>query len=441
MWEIVSGKNDGYPIWQNGISSPAVLWVGNLPSKLWRIVRGVNDDYPYKWYQIAVQSGYIYTDNADIGSDASLRDYIDGGTGDNINDIIKYNGDDILPDFTSPRSILGDAFTTFYGLSVYDVLDVANALGNAPSSFWDALGTTTDNKYTNLIPYVVGFKWYPFHIPDIADTQISEIQFGFSSDAKISLTGTQGYESYKIKTAEKTYYHGQLQIPTKFDSPCFLDYEPFTNTEIYLPYIGVVTVHARDIVGHIVTCRSVIDLSSGMITYFIANENYTIYQGSAQIGSDIMLAGNDIYSQSQKYVSAVMQSASNAVRGSVNIVGSIITKNPFEISGAVLNTAKNATTDAISIADAKHGIPQTVGNGSGFGATFCNPYPSIMIKRPAVTIPSSYGHSTGYVCNYTSKLSNVSGYTVIANPDLSDISESPEMMSELFDILTTGFYA
>ncbi len=477
IWQITAGQNDGYPLyddgattslslWMNGVELPNHLWRiipdtnddyptlsfdwvditsifdGIIPVSIWRIVDGINDNYPYRWYQIAVESGYINQGDAVIGSDTDMQEYIDDVvSGDNVFDDIKYTGETITPDFSSPRSMLGDAFTTFYGLSVYDVLDVASGLGTAPATFWQALGTATDYKFTNLIDYVVGFKWYPFHIPDVTDTHITSVQFGFSTDSALSISSDTGYESYKISSAEKQYYHGEIYIPTKYDKFCYLDTEPYSNVAVYLPYVGEITLHSRDIIGQRVTIRSVLDLSTGMLSYYVSNENYTCYQGSAQIGSDIMIAGNDIYTQSQKYVGAVLQTSQNAVRGIVGLTGAIVSKNPVAIGETAMNFGNTIAHDAMSIADAKHAIPETVGSGSGFGATFCNPYPSIIVKRPAVVIPATYGKTTGYACSYTARLSSVSGFTVCKNPDLSGISESPAMLNELYNILSTGFYA
>lgn len=476
IWQITAGQNDGYPLydegastslslWMNGIELPNHLWRiiqdvnenyptlpfdwieiekpfdGIIPVGLWRIVDGINDGYPYRWYQIAVESGYINQGDAVIGSDSDMKNYIDSKTdGTNVFDDITYNGENILPDFSSPRSMLGDAFTTFYGLSVYDVLDISTGLGNAPTTFWQALGTATDSKFTNLIDYVVGFKWYPFHIPDSLDTQINAVQFGFSADSTLQITSASGYESYKISSAEKIYYHGEIYIPAKFENVCYLDVEPYTNVSVYLPYVGEITLHARDIIGHTINVRSVLDLSTGMISFYISNENYTCYQGTAQMGADIMIAGNDIYTQSQKYAGAVLQSAQNAVRGAVGLTGAIVSKNPVAIGESVMDVGKTIAQDAMSISDAKHAIPETVGSGSGFGATFCNPYPTIIVKRPAVVIPGTYGKTTGYTCSFNARLSTLTGFTVCNNPYLSGINDSPEMMNELYHILTSGIY-
>ena len=476
IWQITAGQNDGYPLydvgataslttWMTGVDLPNKLWRiiqdvnddyptlpfdwieitksfdGIIPVGLWRIVEGINDGYPYRWYQIAVEFGYINQGDAVIGSDSDMKNYIDSKTdGTNIFDDIKYNGENILPDFSSPRSMLGDAFTTFYGLSVYDVLDIASGLGSAPATFWQALGTATDSKFTNLIDYVVGFKWYPFHIPDLSDTQITAVQFGFSADSTLAITSDLGYESYKISSAEKIYYHGEIYIPTKLEKVCYLDVEPYTNVSVYLPYVGEITLHSRDIIGHTINVRSVLDLSTGMISFYVSNENYTCYQGFAQVGADIMIAGNDIYSQSQKYVGAVLQSAQNAVRGTVSLTGAILSKNPVAIGESIMDAGKTIANDAMAIADSKHAIPETVGSGAGFGATFCNPYPSIIVKRPAVVIPVSYGKTTGYTCSFTARLSTLTGFTVCNNPDLSGINDSPEMMNELYHILSSGIY-
>ena len=387
---------------------------------------------PWQMYGVDISEN-TYDDDTKPVPDAPIEG--------NVFDSITYTGEKNLPDFSSPRSMLGDAFTTFYALSVYDVLDIANEIGNAPNSFWQALGTASDTKYSNLIQYVVGFKWYPYRIADVTDSQVQSVQFGFSGDSSVSLTSPQGFESYKLGSAEKTYYHGTVTVGYKNgENATFLDYEPYANVCLYLPYIGQISVQARDVIGHTLTCRSVVDLACGMITFYVSNENTTLYTGSAQIGCDIMLAGNDVYTQSQKYVSAVLQSAQSASRGLVSGLTAITSKNPFLIAETASEIANTGVTDALTIAESKQGIPQTVGSGSGFGSTFCSPYPCVFVKRPAVVFPATYGKTTGYACNFAARLGTLTGFTVCQNPDLSGISETPSMMMELYSLLTSGIY-
>ena len=65
-----------------------------------------------------------------------------------------------------------------------------------------------------------------------------------------------------------------------------------------------------------------------------------------------------------------------------------------------------------------------------------------MVERDCIKIPSDYGHTVGYIsCTYA-KVSELSGYTEIENPDLSGISGINESeMQLLSDTLKSGFYA
>lgn len=475
IWQITTGQNDGYPLYDNGASTSISLWISGveLPSTLWRIIQevndnyptlpfdwlentnlfdgiipvglwrifeGINDGYPYQWYQMAVESGYINQGDVIIGSDTDMHNYIDNK--DKTDDEItteKHNAENSLPLISGIRTVSGDAFSTFYRLSMYHVAELGRLISQMPQTFWEALGTATDYKQSNILDYLISLKWYPLNINDSTDIATPDLQFGFNGSAKITFTAAG--TSYKIGNINRIYDMGTITIPYRAATQSFLDLEPYTSVSAYLPYIGTVSLQANDVMGYAITCTYIVDLTTGMCTGILDNGTDTIYIGTGKIGVDISVSGNDILTQSEKMASSYIGAASSAVNSTLSLVASTAAEDAAGMIAASTSAVANIATSAIGIANAKRGIPETVGSASGFGGGYTHQSPYIRVQRPAVSIPGKYGHDMGYVCNRSYTIGSLSGYTVCSNPDLSGIAATAAELDMIKSILCTGFYA
>ena len=350
----------------------------------------------------------------------------------------KRTGDDTLPNFTL-HVVSGDAFSNFYKLAYYNVSEMGQLISANAQTFFEALGTATDYKQSNILDYIVSFRWYPVPIADATiDTATNEIQFGYNGASKLTFTNIG---CYLLSNANRIFDLGSIYVPYRTSEQSFLDLEPYTRVSMYLPYIGTVTLQSNQVLGHTINCRYVIDIVTGVGTAIVDNGFDTIYIGTGKIGVDISVSGNDIITQSASLISGLASMTTGISHNAVQLAGSAISGNVAGVGTAVVDTIADVASSALTIASAKRGNPQTVGQGSGFGCAYTHQRPYITVLRPAVSIPAKYGHDVGYVCNRTYTLGTISGFTICKNPDLSGLSESPEMLNELYNILTTGFYA
>lgn len=352
----------------------------------------------------------------------------------------KHNNENSMPMVTGLRTVSGDAFSTFYELSLYHVAALGNLLSQMPSTFWEALGTATDPKQSNLLDYLISLKWYPLNIDDSTDTPTTTIQFGFNGVSRIDLSQTPG-TSYKLSSVNRIYNMGSVTVPYRHTQQTFLDLEPYTSVSAYLPYIGTVALQANDVVGYTINCYYIVDLTTGMCTGILDNGTDTIYIGTGKIGVDISVAGNDVLTQSEKMASSYLGAATGAVNNVLSLGSAVASENVAGAAGAAASGIADLATSAISVANSKRGIPETVGAASGFGGGYTHQTPYIKVLRPAVSIPASYGHDVGYVCNKDSTIGALTGYTVCQNPDLSGIPATAAELDMIRSILCSGFYA
>lgn len=343
-----------------------------------------------------------------------------------------------LPDFTSIRRVSGNAFNSFYKIPLVGVEEMGYLLSQSANSFWQALGTATDDKQSNLLDYVISLKWYPVDF-DLG-TSGHIIQFGYNGNAQLQFSS--GVVIEKIDYCYQYVSMGSVFVPTYLDNTSFLDFEPYTECMIYLPYIGFASVPSNKVIGHTISFDYIIDITTGIATAFVSNGQTVIFTSSGQIGVDIAVSGNDIITQSQQISSAVISGTTKLLSGAMSAGFSVATENTAGAIGSIAGTMSGIAETAISVASAKRGKPMSVSSGSGFGASFNPQTPCILVERDCIKIPYDYGHTVGYISGTYAKVSDLSGYTELENPDLSGISGINESeMQLLSDTLKSGFYA
>lgn len=346
-----------------------------------------------------------------------------------------------LPNLNRIRSIGAGGFMSYYLLSMSGLLDIEAGLKNAPSTFWEAIGTATDTKMTNLLQYISSLKWYPIDILSgnygyYPDTSVSEITFGFSPDAKFSFATSQ----YKLGSTIRVYHMGSISIPYKLGHETFLDKDPYTTVQVWLPFCGLYPIKSDYVVGNTLAFTYIIDLVTGMCTAIVTNDRNTLLNVTGKIGVDYAVTGNDIITQSERMSGAYINGALSAISGGISLGSNVASGN---VAGSVVSGASligNIAKSSIDIASAKRAVPQAVSSGSGFGSAFAPETPCIIVNPPAIKIPSDYGHTTGYVYNQFAKISSMSGFIVCDNPDLSNIIATQAEKNEIYSLLTSGIY-
>lgn len=346
-----------------------------------------------------------------------------------------------LPNLNRIRSIGAGGFMSYYLLSMSGLLDIAAGLKNAPSTFWEAIGTATDTKMTNLLQYISSLKWYPIDILSgnygyYPDTSVSDITFGFSPDAKFSFATSQ----YKLGSTIRVYNMGSISIPYKLGHETFLDKDPYTSVQVWLPFCGLYPIKSDYVIGNTISFTYIIDLVTGMCTAIVTNDRNTLLNVTGKIGVDYAVTGNDIITQSERMSGAYINGALSAISGGISLGANVASGN---VAGSVVSGSSllgNIAKSSIDIASAKRAVPQAVSSGSGFGSAFAPEIPCIIVNPPAIKIPSDYGHSTGYVYNQLAIISSMSGFIVCDNPDLSNIIATQSEKNEIYSLLTSGIY-
>lgn len=404
----------------SGITDGIMLQGGDIPSS---VQSGIDDIIQHTPYTPVTP-----TPPGPAPSDDGIDD-TDKGTGTN------------LPAFGLKLAGAG-GFMSYFLLGMSGLTALATALSTTAQSFWAALGTATDFRTSNLLQYISSLKWYPIDILAgnqglYADIDTTDITFGFDSNAKLPL----GTSIKKLGTTIRVYNMGAVQIPYKLGDETFLDKDPYSTVQVWLPFCGMYPVKSDFVVGNTIAFYYIIDLVTGMCTALVTNGQQTLLNVSGKIGVDYAVTGNDIITQSERMAGAYVNSALSAISGGINLGTSIASENAIGAVTASAGLLGDIAKSSIDIASAKRAVPVAVSAGSGFGSSFAPNTPCVIVNPPAIRLPADYGHAQGYVYNQTVSIGSVSGFTVCDNPDLSGIPATATELDMIRSILTSGFYA
>lgn len=249
----------------------------------------------------------------------------------------------------------------------------------------------------------------------------------------------------------------------------FLDYEPHTKIELYLPWgTGFVSVDPGQCLPGILRVVTNIDLNKGSCVHNVfGNNGCVIGTYAGQCSQQIPIISNDYAS---KIAGVVTTATSLAVAGAAGAVGaaksadrafdSFVSQNPLGVGGVPgdwmdrLNSTVNqaavrgfsegarqpAKLAAASSVAALRRTSNIARNGSftdGSAALGCQ-YPYIILSRPSQSVPKEYGSHYGYPSNIYTQLSDLKGYTEVGEIHLNGIDATDPEISELDKILKGG---
>lgn len=203
----------------------------------------------------------------------------------------------------------------------------------------------------------------------------------------------------------------------------YLDYEPFTKAEIYLPYIGTHPIAVDDIMGKAVHVEYHVDILSGACVAYVqctgGKLDSVLYNFVGQCSSSIPITGNDW---------------TNVVNGVLSIAGSIGTMvatggaaAPFAV-GEIASSAVNSMKPTV----------EKSGSVSGTGGLMGIQKPYLILTRPRQAVPKNQYKYTGYPAYINRKLSDLKGYTEVDQIHIEGVYATEQEYSELDSLIRSG---
>ena len=343
---------------------------------------------------------FVKTDSGD-GSTFTAHDGTKGSDGYTKDDDKGYDDNKDKDDDDDDTHVLSSGIgvlTSTFHMTKERIVQLGQFLWG--SSIFDEFSLINNNPIENII----SCKAIPYAIS--GTTQ--EITLG---NVKTGVNGEKISQNFSKQTI------GTVAIAEHYKN--FLDYAPYTNVIIYLPYIGFKELDTSLVMGKTLKIEYTIDVITGGCLAQIYVGKIRLYEFTGNIGVDIPITASNRAQVESAYISAGVGVVSSAMNG-----------------------------NAIGVADSIIGAATSQYHYSGTG----NPSPScvsstnrtcyVVIDRPQYQQLSAFNHTRGRMCCLSKTIGSLRGYTVCdKNVDISGVSATDEEKEEIVNILSSGFFA
>lgn len=231
---------------------------------------------------------------------------------------------------------------------------------------------------------------------------------------------------------------GSTTIRPHFNN--FLDYAPYTKIELYLPYVGFVTLNNSEVIGKTIRIKYAVDLYSGKCTAFVTAGNSTaetiILTRTGDMGVQIQIAGSSGAEISRRLLNLGAQTAQNTVNYAAGLAGSIATGN---VVGGITQTSSYLSSTALNAVTAMQQPVIRSGSTSPANNLYAPQYAYIVYTRPKISRPVNYNHHYGRPCGKQYQLSELSGYTVVDTCHMKGFTTATKSeIDEIESLLKSG---
>lgn len=198
-----------------------------------------------------------------------------------------------------------------------------------------------------------------------------------------------------------------------------LDYAPYTNIEIYLPFIGIKPLKIEDCMRKTLQVKYNIDISTGAL---VAN---------IKCGQSVLYKFNGSFMNQIPVTSRVYDAIEQLVKGAAQVGTAAIMGNAPGAVAATISTAVNVALSKAQVTRA--------GDLSGIPGVLDDFVPYLIIHRPAQSLANNFKGFKGYPSNITATLGSLNGYTEVEYIHLTGIDGATDTeLAEIENLLKNG---
>lgn len=309
-------------------------------------------------------------------------------------------GDDVgipeLPDISATST----GFITLFNPSISQLNNLCNYMWS------DLFDLDTFKKiFADPMQCILGLSIVPLDVPS-----------GGSAHVKVGNIDT----GVSMTKAAKQYVEvdcGSVSIEEYSGS--YLDYDPYTEIQIYLPYVGIHPLKTDDVMGKTVTIKYHVDILSGACVAYVKCGASVLYSFVGQCSSSIPITGNDW---------------TNVINGALSIAASI---GSMVATGGATAPTQIANIASTAVNSMKPQVEKS-GSMSGTGGLMAIQTPYLIITRPHLAIPEGQNRYTGYPSYINVLLGSIKGYTEVEKIHLDNIPCTESELNEIEKLLKGG---
>lgn len=228
-----------------------------------------------------------------------------------------------------------------------------------------------------------------------------------------------GVASATVSNQYTTIDCGTIKLSEKFYN--VFDYSPYTEINLYLPFIGIVRLDVGDVMRSSIHIVYHVDVLSGAclaeVKVIRDGSGGTLYQYSGNASVTLPIS-------SGSYMGIVSSIA--GIAG--GIVGTIAS------GGAALPMIASAAGSALNARTRVEHSGSFSGNAGAMGGKI----PYLIVSRPQTALAKDFGHYIGYPANFTATIGSCKGYIKVVESHLENINATNSELEEIDSILKEG---
>ena len=239
--------------------------------------------------------------------------------------------------------------------------------------------------------FVIGLYQLPIDIPSFCTTSQEKIVLG-----KLETNAV----GKKLLTVNRRIHLGDYFISDNCGNN-FLDYSPYTEIKLYIPFCGMVELPSNLFINSNVSVEMIVDIISGSCKGIVMCNNtfYTSVNGSLMCSLPLSL--EQCATKSLSIINSANSIMSGIIFGNKNY--------------SALNTV---TTLGEAMIENNNIAPSHISGNMDSVVNFYDPQCCILFMTYPDVNMGDIGKTHGKVCNYQDTLKNCHGYTVVNNPHL-----------------------
>lgn len=218
----------------------------------------------------------------------------------------------------------------------------------------------------------------------------------------------------------------------------FLDYEPYTKVQIYLPFAGIQTLKASDVIGKNISLHCVVDFLSGDIVYHVkvntGTSNSILYSFAGNAAVDLPITSTDYSGKVMSTIQTILGAAS--VVAGIAGAGSTGGASLAATGGLVASGASQVINGGIGIAT-NDGITTVKGAVGGTIGAMSPLQCYLIVTRPKMVKAEKYGEINGYPCMQSYILGDLKGYVKVAECNWGIQGATEEEVDEIKNLMST----
>lgn len=324
--------------------------------------------------------------------------------------------EDMFDDIPITMNANGQSFLKWYAMT-----------GTALTNLLAWFGSEDIPAGFNPMDRIVGVMQAPVSVPSISSCGSAvNISFGYHSGTLVECPLAQG-QPLLNQGSSSVLHLGGYTIP---QGNSYLDYEPYTKIDLYIPYCGTVSLPPSVFRGASLKVEFIYDIFTGECSGLVYR-NGTFY---TSIGGNF----TSMQAVSSENVGAIKQAVVNGcmsvIGGAVATIGGVATGNGLAVAGGALAMAGSAvkTTEQLNAIS-----PEMRGN-SGGRCNFYKPNCCVLyMTEPKPDDIETYSKHYGRPVEKTLTLSSGMGFTRCISPRINGTMTETERI-EIERMLETG---